>query len=217
MKAKLTELEQLLEKYSTRSALPREFVTNFPSDLQQVHSYKIFGDNLLAIPANLIIPGDDEEFEHPFTFTDSEETLRIFESEYRDEITKEFVQIGWLTRTQVVLLNTISEAIHIFNVQDVADKKWLNYKLQRQVCTFQMFIERLRVQTVCCFLNPENYSQFDIFEIRDGLELKTDSGTTTFTSIELLIKEYFNLVNQSLAKGYKLHYAPQHVMDAVVK
>jgi hypothetical protein len=216
MKAKLTELERQLENDSTRSALSPDRLLTFPDYLKDVHSYKLFGANLLAIPANLIIEGDDDEFERPFSFVDSKETLQVFESEYRNKIPKDLIQIGWLYgATEVVLLNTTNETIHIFHVQDFPDTEWLEYKLQKVVCTFPIFVENLRIQTVCCFMNPENYSQWDIFEIRNGLELRTESSIESFANNELVLKVYFDLVGKSLKKGYKLHYAPQNVIQAI--
>jgi len=214
MKEKLIELEKQLDSYSTQSKLKAETLSAFPENVRLIHSYRIFGSDLLAIPTNLIFEGDDEEFERPFTFLDSEEALNVFEREYREAIPEEFIQIGYLYGgTDLVVLNKIRNTVHIFHVQDVVDPKWLKRKLENEICTFEKLVDNLRPQTVCCFVNRKQYSQYDIFEIRNYLELKHDVTTTRFSDNDTLLAEYFKLVDNSLQNGYTVHYAPKRVLE----
>jgi hypothetical protein len=213
MIAKLQELERQLYGYSESTKLNAQSLLVFPEYFRQIHSYKIFGNNLLAIPASLLIKGDDEEFESPFFFVDDIATLQIFESEYRTVVPEYFIQIGYLGGTEIVLLNKTKNSIHVFHVQDVADVKWLTYKLENEICLVDVFIESLRIQTVSCFINPKDYSQCAMFEIRNDVELKNDSTTIKYTYTTTVWSEYLKLVKRVLDKGFELHYAPKRLIS----
>ena len=90
MKYNLSELEKQLEQYAENSKLIEENYVFLSEEMRQIYSFKIFGDNLLAIPADLLIEGDDEEFEIPFSFLNSLEEIDIFENEFRAEIPDHF-------------------------------------------------------------------------------------------------------------------------------
>jgi hypothetical protein len=211
---KLIELEKQLVGYSERSNLNEESLLLFPENVRQIHSYKVFGDDLLAIPAGLIIEGDDGEFEKPFSFLDSIGTIEIFESEFRSEIPHDFIQIGNVYgSTEIVLLNKTKNSVHIFHVSDIADSKWLKYKLQKEICDLATFVQNLRPQTVCCLIDPNNYSKWDIFEIRNNCELMNDVELIKYPDHETAWNEYRKLVDESLAKGYQFHYGPKRIKD----
>ena len=50
------------------------------------------------------IAGDDEEFEKPFSFLDSLENLKLFESEFRPEVPYDFIQIGSVSNIHDVVI-----------------------------------------------------------------------------------------------------------------
>jgi hypothetical protein len=214
MKNKLEELEKSLQPFAVDSNMTENSLLVFPEDFREVHSYKIFGSNLLAIPANLIMEGDDEEFEKPFRFLSGQDELDTFESEFREDVPDEFIQIGNLYEvTEIVLLNKIRNTIHIFHIQDVFDGEWMKYKLEKEICTLDEFINALRPQTVSCFMNPSNYSEYDIFEIRNGAEVFCETTSTKYSDQENTWEAYFKLVDEAVAKGYEIHYAPQIVIE----
>ena len=209
---KLTELEGKLWGLSERSLLPEEIIISFPENLKQIYSYKIFGENLLAIPSSLI-NNDDDDFEKPFSFINSLESIHVFKTEFRPEIPENFIQIGSLyNSTEIVLLNSLKESIHIFNVADIVDRDWLKYKLANEICDLITLINNIQPQTVCCLLNPTNFSQFEIFEIRNTNELKNDNSLIKYPDNETAKKELKKLVEISLDKGYKIHYAPKDLL-----
>lgn len=217
MTDKLKELEKQLGQLSEKSAVFGANVLFFPENFRQTHSFKIFGDNLLAIPANLINDGDDDEFEQPFSFLDSLETIKIFEREFRPEVSDDFIQIGNLYgSTEIVLLNILNNTVHIFHVSDITDKDWLKYKLEKEICNLDVFINNIRVQTVCCLMNPNDYSKWDIFEIRNN-GILTDAGLIEFTDEETIRIEYRKLVKKSLDKGFEIHYAPKKILNELAK
>lgn len=217
MTDKLKELEKQLGAFSEKSELSGERLLLFPENFRRVHSFKIFGNDLLAIPANLIIEGDDEEFEKPFSFLDSLETIKIFDSEFRPEVPDDFIQIGNLCgSTEIVLLNKLKNTVHIFHVSDIADKDWLKYKLEKAICDLEVFINNIRVQTVCCLMNPKDYSKWDIFEIRNN-EILTFNELLQYTDKETTWKEYKKLVEKSLEKGFKIHYAPKKLLNELAE
>jgi len=209
---KLTELEGKLLGLSEPSLLPEEIIISFPENLKQIHSYKIFGENLLAIPSSLI-NNDDDDFEKPFSFINSLESTHVFETEFRPEIPENSIQIGSLyNSTEIVLLNCLKESIHIFNVADIVDRDWLKYKLTNKICDLTTFINNIQAQTVCCLLNPTNFSQFEIFEIRNTNELKNDNSLIKYPDNATAKKELKKLLEISLDKGYKIHYAPKALL-----
>jgi hypothetical protein len=172
----LISLEAQIAAYAKSSHLDQKSLVLFPENVRTIHSYKLFGDNLLAIPTSLGIPGDEEEFEIPFSFLDSAEELSIFESEFRPDVPGNFIQIGNLYgATELVVLNKDKNIIHMFHAQDVVDEEWLKYKLEEKViCTFEELIENLRPQTVACFMDPKNHSKYELFEIRNDTEINYD-------------------------------------------
>lgn len=213
MDNKLFELEKQLEDYSGYCQLDIESGLLFPENFRQIYKYKIFGDNLLSIPANLIIDGDDDEFEKPFSFLNTSEELDVFEKEFRSEISDHFIQIGHLYNcTELVLLNKIKNTVHVFHVSDIADKDWLNYKLENGICNLDEFVNSIRPQTVCCLINPKDYSEWDIFEIRNETELKTERELMEFKDKKTVNEEYIEQVKKSLEKGFDINYAPQSVL-----
>lgn len=213
MDNKLFELEKQLEDYSGYCQLDIESRLLFPENFRQIYKYKIFGDNLLSIPANLIIDGDDDEFEKPFSFLNTLEELNVFEKEFRSEISDHFIQIGHLYNcTELVLLNKIKNTVHVFHVSDIADKDWLNYKLENGICNLNEFVNSIRPQTVCCLINPKDYSEWDIFEIRNETELKTERELMEFKDKKTVNEEYIEQVKKSLEKGFDINYAPQSVL-----
>jgi len=60
MTDKLKELEKQLGQLLEKSEMSGENLLLFPENFRQTHSFKIFDDDLLAMPANLIIDVDDE-------------------------------------------------------------------------------------------------------------------------------------------------------------
>ena len=219
MNLNLIEIEKDLENYSKLTNFTTEELSLFPENIRHIHSYKIFGDNLLAIPANVVIKEDYNEFEIPFSFVEDKETLNIFESEFRLEIPNEFIQIGYLNgSTEIVLLNIITNNIHIFHVSDIVDKDWLNYKLFKKIiCNLEEFLENIRLQTVCCFINPKKSSEYNIFEIRNKNVIKFGEKILTFETKEQTIDKYKMLALNSLEMGFKIHFAPKKLLNELLK
>lgn len=212
---KLEKLEQSLESFAEYSALKENSLSLFPENFRKLHAYKIFGNNLLAIPANLIIEGDDDEFEKPFRFLSEEDELETFENEFREDVPDEFIQIGNLYEaTEIVLLNKLRNTIHIFHVQDVCDADWMMYKLQKEISSLDEFVASLRPQTVTCLLNPSNDAQYEMFEIRNETELFDGTTTVKCSNSETVWKKYFELLTNAISNGFEIHYAPQRVIQA---
>ncbi|MFD2941672.1 hypothetical protein [Flavobacterium notoginsengisoli] len=210
----LEKLEKSIEPFGEKSSLQKDTISQFSENLRSLHSYKIFGNNLLAVPAELIIEGDEEEFEKPFRFLSDEDELKTFEDEFREEIPDEFIQIGSLYgATEIVLLNKHRNTIHIFHVQDICDLDWLQYKLQEEICTFDVFIENLRPQTVSCLINLSNYTQYEMFEIRNETDLFDGTDLRSFSNREEAWTEYYKLVDNAIKDKFEFHYAPQKVLD----
>lgn len=213
MENKLFELEKQLGDYSEYSQLDVKSRLLFPENFREIYNYKIFGDNLLSIPANLIIDGDDDEFEKPFSFLNSSEELDVFEEEFRSEISDHFLQIGHLYDfTEIILLNKIKNTVHIFHVSDIADKDWLNYKLENEICSLDEFVNNVRPQTVSYLINPKDYSEWDMFEIRNETELKTETELIEFKDKKTVNEEYLEQMKKSLEKGFVIHYAPKSIL-----
>ena len=87
----------------------------------------------------------------------------------------------------------------------------IKYKLENEICNLDTFIDNIRPQTVCCLLNPKDYSKWEIFEIRNNSELKNDIEHTKYPDQETAWIEYRKLVDKSLNNGYQLHYAPKRI------
>jgi len=218
MKDQLSKLESQIISYSKKSQLSSEELLLFPEYFRIIFDYQLFGNDLLAIPTQLMFKGEKDEFEKPFSFFHNMETLQIFESEYRPDIPTDFIQIGNLYgTTDLVLLNKQKETIHIIHVSDIVDTDWLKHKLEQQICDLKTFINSIRVQTVCCLMDPNNYSKFELIEIRNQTEIKTGNDTITCLDKETTWLEYRKLVDSSLAKGYELHYAPGRLIVELEK
>ncbi|MBO9585246.1 MAG: hypothetical protein J7574_13875 [Flavobacterium sp.] len=215
---KIAELEKNIEGNSKNNELDNSYLVKLPEELQLVFKYKIFGNNLLAIPAKLINENDDEEFEKPFKFLDSLSEIEVFESEFRSEIPDNFIQIGsFYDSTEIVLLDVLKKTIHVFHISDIVDSDWLNYKLNKEICDLNIFLNNIQLQTVCCLINPENYSEYDIFEIRNGTDLKSENENIEFPNFENVQIEYIKRIKLSFKKGFKIHYAPQKVLNELEK
>ncbi|MNL57506.1 hypothetical protein D3C87_1810760 [compost metagenome] len=74
------------------------------------------------------------------------------------------------------------------------------------------FVNSIRPQTVCCLINPKDYSEWDIFEIRNETELKTERELMEFKDKKTVNEEYIEQVKKSLEKGFDINYAPQSVL-----
>jgi len=216
MKYNLSELEKQLEQYAENSKLIEESYVLLSEEMRQIYSFKIFGDNLLAIPADLLIEGDDEEFEIPFSFLNSLEEIDIFENEFRAEIPDHFFQIGSLYGTaEIVLVDKIKNTVHVFHVSDIADKDWLHYKLENEICTLNTFVNSIRPQTVCCLIHAKDYSKWDRFEIRNKTELKTEIESIKYKDEKTVWDEYLQQVKRSLENGFEINYAPRAIRNLI--
>lgn len=214
MNDKLTELEKLLEEQSRASNFSPTELSIYPETFRHIHSYKLFGKNLLSIPANLLIKGEDGEFEKPFNFIDDMKAINIFESEFRGEISNEFVQIGNLFgSTEIVLLNKLNNRVHVFNVSDITDKSRMKRKLNNSICGLTTLIGNIRPQTVCCLMNPKNYSKYEILEIRNNTTIVTKDFKKELENTSETWKEYLNIVKKAIDTGFEIHYAPKKVID----
>ncbi|WP_133259649.1 hypothetical protein [Pseudochryseolinea flava] len=78
-------------------------------------------------------------------------------------------------------------------------------------------IDNLRPQTVCCLINPNDYSQWDIFEIRNETELKKEDEMIRYRDKETTWTEYKKSIEASLRKGYQIHYAPKKIKDELTQ
>lgn len=218
MKDKLKQLEILLDGQSRATSFSQTELLIYPKDFRLIHSYNLFGNNLLSIPSSLITKGNDDDFETPFSFTDTIEIINIFESEFRTEIPNEFVQIGNLVgSTEIVLLNKLNDNIHIFHISDISDKDWLKCKLENAICSLNSFIENIRPQTVCCLINPADHSKWEMLEIRNNTSIITENSEKKFKNIEDTWIEYWNLIKASICNGYEIHYAPKKVIDKKIR
>ena len=215
---KLRQLEKELEDLSEKAKFSDNDLLLFPENFRQMFTFKIFGADLLAIPAKLLIEGDVDEFEIPLSLTGEIEALKLFESEFRSEIPTEFIQVGNLYgSTEIVLLNKLKNTIHIFHVADIADKESLKYKLQNEVCDLNTLIENIRPQTVCCLINPKDFSKWNLFEIRNNLELKNDDKLLKYQNFEETRTAYKTMVKKSIMNGYEIHYAPKKLKNELKK
>ncbi|OUD31749.1 hypothetical protein [Flavobacterium sp. FPG59] len=209
MTEKLFELEKQLDNFGVKTNLDQNTLLLFPENFREIHSYKLFGDNLLAIPA-----GENDEMEKPFSFLSSKQTLELFDSEFRTEQMNDFIQIGNVFgSTEIVLLNKARNTVHIFHISDICDKDWLTYKLETEICELEVFIQNLRPQTVCCFANRKSYSEYNVFEIRDNFKLLNDGNITEYSEEKTVWEAYHKLVDESVDKGFEVHYAPRKILE----
>ncbi len=209
MREKLFELEKQLDNFGVRSNLDENTLLLYPDNFRAIHSYKLFGDNLPAIPA-----GEYDEIEQPFSFLSSKDTLELFESEFRTEQMNDFIQIGNVYgSTGIVLMNKVKNSVHIFHISDIFDTKRLTYKLEHEFCKLEDFIQNLRPQTVCCFTNRKSYyPEYETFEIRDNFELLNDGETIKYSDEKAVSEEYYKLVDKAVDKGFEVHYAPREIL-----
>lgn len=212
----LSRLEQEVQAWGQASELPAGLLQSLPSAIQEIHRYRLFGGDLLAIPHNLVIEGDDEEFEDPFSFMHLPEQFEIFESEYRENIPAGFIPFGQLHgAAEMVVLNTLKNTVHTFHITDVFDAPFLEYKLTKDsMGSLEHFIERLRVQTLCCFINPKNHGEYEMWEIVNKTTLKYNYEETVFPDEQSVWAAYDELLQQAQEKGWDLHYAPRKIMLA---
>ena len=206
-------IENLLENQGLSSELSQEILADLPDKLIEIHKYKIFGSDLLAIPAELIIKGDDEEYERPFSFIDLNEGIENFESEFRPEIPENFIPFGYLDgASEIVLYNKEKDSIHIFHVSDIVDKDWISYKLKNSKCSFDEFIKNIRPQTVTCLINPNDYSEAVLIEIRNENKIYCDYE---FRELKKEVwNDYIDICKSFINKGLEIHYAPKKVTNA---
>lgn len=211
MEGILDQLEKKLRPYGQFSSLRPSERTYFPKKLKVLYNYQIFGANLLALPTEIILKGEEEEYQKPFSFVSDQEHIAVFESEYREFIPKKFTPFGYLHgASEVVLLDTEKDTVHIFHVSDVCDLDWLQRKLTKEITSLSLFLNAITIQSVSCFINPNNYAEASLLEIRNGniyyelCENKQD-----------IEKEYLALCHTFLKKGFDLHYAPQKIRDAL--
>jgi hypothetical protein len=210
---KLIQLEKQLAGLASPSELSENNLMSFPEEFRHIHGYKVFGGDLLAIPANLIVEGDDDEFENLFCFLDTEDGIKTFESEFRPEIPAEFIPIGYLNLgTEIVLLNKMKSTVHVFHVSEVVDPEWLKYKLENAISDLVTFINSIKPQTVCCLMDPKNASKYDMFEIRNDNEIMTYNDRLKYPDKETAWNGFKDLIKKSIGKGYEIHYAPKKIL-----
>lgn len=212
MNETVKHIESQLGDLGQNSQLSKKAQSQLPPPLKEIHSYKIFGSDLLSVPAELIIEGDEEEYEKPFSFLDDNDWFNMFEQEYRPEVPKNFIPLGHLYGgSDIVVCNDIQNSIHVFHVSDIADKDWLKYKLNDSLGSFQEFIQHIRPQTVTCLLNPEDYSKAILIELRNGkayvdYEFREPKGKDIW-------QVYLSACKSYMEKGMEIHYAPQIVRN----
>ena len=61
-------------------------------------------------------------------------------------------------------------------------------------------------------MNVNDFMQFDLFEIRNDLEIVIDDTKIAFKNKLEMELEYSKLVDNAFKKGYKVHYAPREVI-----
>ena len=211
MTDKLVELEKQIDGYGIGTNLSDSTLLLFPDNFRKVHSYRLFGSDLLAIPA-----GKNDEMEQPFSFLSSKDALDLFDSEFRTDQMDNFIQIGNIFGgSKIVLLNIIKNTVHVFHHSVIScDHESLTYSLENGIGTLEEFIQSLRPQTVCCFANRKSYyPEYYIFEIRDNFELMNDATFTKYLDEKTLWQEYYKLVDNAVDKGFEVHYAPRRIRE----
>ncbi|WP_438425476.1 hypothetical protein [Aquimarina macrocephali] len=203
------QIESRLNRLGLPSKLKQETLSTLPNRLKEIHLHKVFGTDLLAVPAELIIEGDDEEYEKPFSFLDLDEGLENFENEFRPEIPNNFIPFGYLYgASEIVLYNNTNDSVHIFHVSDIVDSDWIKYKLDNSVCSFEKFIKEIKPQTVTCLINPNDYSEAVLIEIRAD-KIYCDYELEEFNTSTL--DDYYIRCKSLIEKGLEIHYAPKKV------
>lgn len=80
-------------------------------------------------------------------------------------------------------------------------------------CDLKTFVENIRLQSVCCLLNPKDFSEYEILEIRNKTVIKTEDIEKEYKSMIETWTEYLRIIENSINKGYEIHYAPKKVID----
>lgn len=214
MNSTLKYLESQLGDFGGKSQITLKTKLNLPTPIQEVHEYKVFGSDLLAIHGESITDCDIEEYEVPFAFLDLEEGFENFDSEFREDIPKDFIPFGHLHgASEVVLYKQGEKSIHKFHVADIVDEDWIAYQLENPICDFEEFIKSIRAQTVACFSNPENHAESTLIELRNGkiyfdYEFLAPTGNDVW-------KEYLSKCRSELDNGMIVHYASQKLTRAL--
>lgn len=69
----LEELEVNYEQIESESyglvnsTLNFNYKSSLPKQLRSLHKYKLFGDDVFAVPSELIMSGEEDEYEKPFS------------------------------------------------------------------------------------------------------------------------------------------------------
>lgn len=229
MKKYLTKLEERLNaaSYVSEKLNPENQVL---SNIQKtIGEYKIFGDNLLEIPAIKFREkyGSYTPMGIPFRFFDcknrSSENTNDFISyqQFKGLIPDTFKLIGFLNTSKVVSVNEKNDKIYTFHYSDLADIEHLNYLIKTPVCTINGFLKDLRPQTMVCLADLNNSSKYECIKI-DGhhlfheihpLEKGNELSDDFIISEEEMLEEYFKRIHTALEKGYTILYAPQFVWE----
>lgn len=198
-----------------------------PDIQQRLLDYAIFGSGIYSIPCRAVklCSDNDDEFSVPFRFFNLT-NLENFKTNYAGFVPDNFLLIGYLNDTDVVVMDEEDERIYIFHVSDVADLPHLEYKLGRKITDLYNFLKKLSLQTVCCFVKPDSGLYFDRFEIKNKYQLLSEIdpltvegkwGNEFYDSEEEAKAAYDKLVAESVAKGYQLLYGPLELEEKYAK
>lgn len=194
------------------SSLNSDYVLSLPSDIKRLYNYRVFGFDIFAVPNEIIIKGDNTEYENPFSFLASDKDVKSFENGYRPAIPNNFIPFGYLHGgTDVVLLDKKRETVHVFHVSDIADIDWLKWKLKNEICTYIDFIKSIRLQTVTCLINTSNYSEALLLEIRDKDKIYYDYSLQSISGE--LWGDYITICKSYMEKGFKIHYSSKCIKE----
>jgi hypothetical protein len=200
----------------TNSTLNSDYKSSLPKHLRSLHKYKLFGGDVFAVPSELIISGEEDEYEKPFSFLASDSEVEVFESEYRPEIPDNFIPFGYLYgATEVVLLDKKRDTVHIFHVSDIADIDWLKKKLKNEICSYVDFIKNIKQQTVTCLINPKNYAEALLIEIRGNDKIYCDYSYKQDTKD--LWGDYISICESYINKGFEIHYSSKKLKEILNK
>lgn len=227
-------MEKYLHKLEERLNTPSYENENFNSENQELSAiqevlsaYKIFGDNLLEIPAKKF-KGKYEGYTPmgiPFRFFDfknrASEDSNDFTSyaQFKGLIPDTFSLIGLLNMSKIIAVNSKNNKIYAFNYSDLTDVDHLNYLIKTPICSINGFLKDLRPQTMVCLADLNNSSKYECIKI-DGhhlfheihpLEKGNELSDDFIISEEDMQEEYFKRIYAALEKGYKIVYAPQFV------
>jgi hypothetical protein len=207
----LLKLELNIKPFGRDSQLSNVVLSKLPQSLQKINEYKVFGESLLAFPADFL----NEELEKCFRFIDSDLEIDNFYDTFKEVVPNEFKLFGFFDNNNYpVLLNIVKNTVHSFHIADLCDIEWLKYKLENSLYTLEDFFKNLRPQTIVCLVNnSENYPDYQIFEILDSLTLKNDDNLKTFDDTNTLNAEYEKLIENALMNGFNFHYAPKRIQE----